>query len=200
MMKSLMFLFVGVLTTLSAATQATPVTFDPSSSASSVTATPTSPSCDSCSLTATLDPGLGTQQKTLATGDSWTFPLFDLSYSGTGAWLGKIDAVLGFNSPGMSPVADSGNGFAAIGGSWIAGILHWDPISPITLADGSIFGVKLQDLAGFSGARTIPVNATITLFSDPPATVPEPATLAIMGLGLLALLMWRKRPHGGLAA
>jgi PEP-CTERM motif-containing protein len=171
---------------------AVPVTFDLAGGPKSyVQVTDFDPGffCLFCGLDVDLSSGLGSLSRQLDTGESWTFDFFEISFFGIGGGTGTISAALGFDSPTGAPtVGGTGNGgFATFLGFITGGNLTWSsPISYYTLADGTSYSVAFSNLSGVT-TSTATVRATIS------RSVPEPTTLALFGLGLLAVGLARRR-------
>lgn len=142
-----------------------------------------------CSVTATINSQLGNLTKSLSAGQSWTFDFFTLNFSGTGLGIGMIDAFLAFDAPVGAPGASgSGGGFFLTGFLGTGGTLEWDDQPGVlSLADGTTYRVRFEDLLGITGLSAT-VKATLTLLKEPSSvSVPEPATLSLFGLGLLGI-------------
>jgi hypothetical protein len=171
---------------------AVPVTFDLAGAPKSyVQVTDFNPGliCFFCGIDVDLNSGLGSLSRSLDVGQSWTFDFFQISFFGIGSGTGTISAALGFDAPTGAPTAGgTGNGgFATFLGFITGGNLTWSsPISNYTLADGTSYSVSFANLSGLT-TSTATVRATIS------RNIPEPATLALFGLALLAIGLFHRR-------
>lgn len=167
--------------------------FDIDGPGSSATIDNISGLCVFCFATPTLEPTLDAEIFSLLEGESHTFDFFDVTVGGLFA-LATVDAAatLAFTlPPGVSVSSTGSGGFATFFGALSAGALIWDAPGPVEVAltNGSTFDVELSDIIAFGFGDTATVQATVTATN----VVPEPATLALFGAGLVAVGIVRRR-------
>ena len=161
---------------------------------SSVTASVTPTACFGCSVSTTLNPALDAQVFALEAGQSQTFSFFDIRVRGVGAASVNVSATLGFDLPTGETASGTGTGgYLTLFGLVSAGTLTWTDPAPVFLPDGSSFLVDFSDILAFGAGNRATVTATITAVDV--VAVPEPASLAVFGVGLLGLALARRRKN-----
>lgn len=97
-----------------------------------------------------------------------------------------VSATFAFTSPFLGSQVVTATGTATFGGVPDADIdltISWQPVV-INFGNGGSFSLALGTL-NFTGRDTLTQSATIQLRNPGAAVVPEPASLALVGLGLL---------------
>jgi len=190
--KSL-FRSVAALTLACAATLAhAGILFEIDGATSSVSTSVATDCLINCGVNVALVDNIDGQSKVLnGIGDTFTFDFFNISFYGVGGGDGSIDAQVGLASPGGGTAATGTGGFFTVFGIVNKGFLNWDYIAPTTV-DGITFQLSLPNLDGFA-IGTTKVQGTITLLGSQARAVSEPATLSLLGAGLLGLALVRRR-------
>ena len=198
MKKLLMFLCaVTFVFGMVGSAKATSVTFDvdgPSDSYVNFTSITT---VGWTSLSATLA-GLDTLSDfTLEDNESNTIDFFTFSVTGWGGGgVFKLGANLNFDSPYIDAGGGSSGAWASLGGCFSGGVFLWDnAVQEFSLADGNTIRIAMEDGFTFGADSDITIHATITNLGSggTPAPVPEPATILLMGAGLLGLVGYNRK-------
>ena len=135
----------------------------------------------------------------LAVGETTArFDFLDVTVSGYGLTTGLINAEMDFSQPTTATAEGILAGFSVILGWASGGVLTvlYDP-GPISFGDGGLFDVDFfgfSDECNYCTTLSGTVQATVSLLRAPGAvSVPEPATLSLLGAGLLAIGLTRRR-------
>jgi hypothetical protein len=183
---------LAVVAGLGSAVQAnaTPVLFDLASDSSVLL---TSFNGSGGAPTLIVNPNLGSQSALLSAGQTWAIDLFTIAFPVFGQASGTIAAFLNFDSPTGAP--DINN--TANGNLWSfilnVGDLTWNSQpGQFSLADGTKYSVVFENLSGATFGRSVDVHAFLTLNSEP-LSVPEPGTIALLGLGMLGVMYVSRR-------
>ncbi len=138
-----------------------------------------------------VNPNLGSESALLKAGETWKIDLFSIAFPLVGTGSGTISAFLGFENPAGAP--DINN--TATGSFWSfilnVGDLTWTTQpGQFSLSDGTKYSVAFENLSGATFGRSVDVHAFLTLDTEP---VPEPGTIALLGLGVLGVMLASRR-------
>ena len=134
----------------------------------------------------------------LEVGDAVTFKLFELgtkeeSVGWDDIWWKDIEVDFDFSSP---DVLGTGEGHTR--GKYIGdkGVVRWDNPTSFIFGDTGLFTIDLLDAKfGTPGSADIFAKLTYVSADTAAAPVPEPATILLMGTGLLGLVAYSRKRY-----
>jgi hypothetical protein len=146
----------------------------------------------STTISAVLATDLGDNIFSLADGQSRTFDFFNITTGGFGLGTASIQATLAFIQPPGIIAAGAGSGrWFSIPILFSGGYLNWGT-QPGTFytANGDFFDVTFENVSVLGSGNSTTVHATVTAHATP---VPEPATVLLLGSGLVAVWGVRRK-------
>jgi hypothetical protein len=171
---------------------ADPILVDPTSAGSSVTIDFDPSECIiPCTVDVAISGSLEGAQTWLDLDEVFVTDFFDITLSGLGYVAeATISATLAFIVPDIFAVASGDGSFFTIFGFFSRGTLIWDQPGMADLGDGTTLAITFENSyeIGFGN------STTVSAYSHRVAKVPEPGTLALLGIGLLAIGIARRRP------
>lgn len=126
---------------------------------------------------------------------------FDWKVSGSGFETYTVDVTLAFSSPDASSTTGSGGGYyATLFGVVSKGSLIWDDVPSLTFAQGSTLDIEFDDIKFAAGLGNRISSGASFAGNTVIAPVPLPASVPLLGAGLLGLWAVGRRKKAAVAA